>query len=130
MRFDRRSIAIDNHTLFTEPSKLQYAIPKENLENDKLRVLAQRSGTVNNREDAAWRLQKETPIIEILDRPEPPFLVEKPSKMLYGFIGFMLGLFLFAFAVIAGLLYQYVNQQIKDFIGDKYPAVNTTTTAS
>lgn len=128
-RFDRRRIAIDNHTLFTPPGKKEYNIPKENLENDKLRVLAQRSGTANNREDAAWRLQKETPIIEILDKPEPPYGVTQTSKLLYGLVGFLLGLFLFAFATIAGLLYQYGNQKMKEFIGDKYPDVNTTTTA-
>ncbi len=128
-RFDRRRIAIDNHTLFTPPGKLEYNIPKENLENDKLRVLAQKAGTANNREDAAWRLQKETPIIEILDNPEPPYIITKTSKMLYGFVGFMFGLFLFAFASVAGLLYQFMNAQMKEFIGAKYPDVNTTTTA-
>ena len=128
-RFDRRRIAIDNHTLFTPPGKLQYNIPVENLENDKLRVLAQKAGTANNREDAAWRLQKETPIIEILDKPEPPYSVTETSKMIYGLAGFFLGLFLFAFATIAGLLYQYVNQKMKEFVGAKYPDVNTTTTA-
>ena len=127
-RFDRRRIAIDNRTLFVPKGKLQYVIPKENLENDKLRVLSQKAGTANNREDAAWRLQKVTPIIEILDKPEPPYLETKPSKITYGVVGFLLGLFLFAFATIAGLLYQYLNQQMKELIGDKYPDVNTTTT--
>ena len=128
-RFDRRRVAIDNHTLFVTPGKLQYTIPKENLENDKVRVLSQKAGTAINREDAAWRLQKVTPIIEILDKPEPPYLKTKPYKMIYGLGGFLLGIFLFAFAAIAGLLYQYLNQQMKELIGDKYPDVNTTTTA-
>lgn len=128
-RFDRRRVAIDNHTLFVTPGKLQYMIPKENLENDKLRVLSQKAGTANNREDAAWRLQKVTPIIEILDKPEPPYKVTRSSKMIYGLVGFILGLFLFTFAAIAGLLYQYANQHMKELIGDKYPDVNTTTTA-
>ena len=128
-RFDRRRVTIDNHTLFVPKGKLQYMIPKENLENDKLRVLSQKASTANNREDAAWRLQKVTPIIEILDKPEPPYLKTKPSKILYGLGGFFLGIFLFTFGTIAGLLYQYLNQQMKELIGDKYPDVNTTTTA-
>lgn len=127
--YDRRRIIQSNTTLFVQPGKLQYTIPKENLENDKLRVLAQRDGAAGNREDALWRLQKVTPIIEILDKPQPPYTVTKPSKMTYGLAGFLLGIFLFAFASIAGLLYQYLNQHMKELIGDKYPEVNTTTTA-
>ena len=127
-RYDRRRITQSNTTLFVPPGKLQYSIPRENLENDKLRVMAQRNGAAGNREEALWRLQKVTPIIEILDKPEPPYLETKPSKITYGVVGFLLGLFLFAFATIAGLLYQYLNQQMKELIGDKYPDVNTTTT--
>ena len=128
-RFDRRRISIDNHTLFVPKGKLQYVIPQENLENDRAGVLSQKAGTSNNREDAAWRLQKVTPIIETLDKPEPPYIQTKTSAITYGMAGFLLGLFLFAFASIAGLLYQYLNQQMKELIGDKYPDINTTTTA-
>ena len=127
--YDRRRITQSNTTLFVPQGKLKYSIPQENLENNKQRVLAQRNGAAANREDALWRLQRVTPTIKILDKPEPPYMTTKSSKILYGAGGFFLGIFLFAFASIAGLLYQYLNQQMKELIGDKYPDVNTTATA-
>ncbi|MFC4263468.1 hypothetical protein ACFOWM_11290 [Ferruginibacter yonginensis] len=125
-QYDKERIDINNKSIFVPPSKLQYTVPVENLENKKLLVLAQYNNAVSNREEALWRLQKVTPIIEILDRPEPPFIPVKPSKMVYAFGGFILGLILFSLIFIADILYKYANKQIKSSIDSK---LNNQTTA-
>ncbi len=117
--FDKKTIATSNKTLFVRPNKLQYTIPQENLENSKLQVLAQRNGAASNREEALWRMQKATPIISIMDTPEPPFDVVKPSKMLYGLVGFIIGCLLFSLLFIVGLLFKFTNHQVKQTIAEK-----------
>ncbi len=125
--FDNRRVVLNNTTLFVNPNKLQYNIPQENLENDKLQVLAQRNGAASNREEALWRKQKVTPIIEILDKPEPPFDKVKPSKILYALVGFVVGCILFSFLFIVGLLYKFTNHQVQQTIAEKLaePELNT-----
>ena len=113
-KYDNQRINLNNTTLFVQPGKLQYTVPKENLENNKLLVLAQRNGAASNREEALWRKQKVTPIIEILDRPEPPFDVIKPSKILYAGGGFILGCIFFSLLLISGILYRYLNKTVQN----------------
>jgi hypothetical protein len=125
--FDKRRIQFNNTTLFVNPNKLQYNIPQENLENDKLQVLAQRNGAASNREEALWRKQKVTPIIEILDKPEPPFDVSKPSKMIYALVGFILGCILFSFLFIIGILYKFASHQVNQTIAEKLSEPSTQT---
>lgn len=72
-QLDKRAIALDESTFFTNEGLKRYSLPKVNLAQDKATVQSQYYYAVNNRESAAYRLQKETPIIEPLDRPEPPF---------------------------------------------------------
>jgi hypothetical protein len=124
--YDKRRVVINNTTLFINPNKLQYNIPQENLENDKIQVLAQRNGAASNREEALWRKQKVTPIIEILDKPEPPFDVVQPSKILYGLVGFIIGCIFFVLLFIVGLLFKFTNHQVKQTIAEKLtePASN------
>jgi hypothetical protein len=90
-RLDRRAIALDESTFFTNEGLKRYNLPKLNLAQDKATVQSQYYYAVNNRESAAYRLQKETPIIEILDKPEPPFDEVQKSKMIYVLIGLFLG---------------------------------------
>ncbi|MEO6670960.1 MAG: hypothetical protein ABIN36_15880 [Ferruginibacter sp.] len=111
--FDRKAIHMANTTLFVAPDKVQYQIPKENLVNEKDRVSRQRDASTNNREEALWRLQKQTPIIAMLDRPDPPFDVKKTSSMLFAFIGFILGLILMTGLCISGILYGYAKEEAK-----------------
>jgi hypothetical protein len=73
--------------------------------------MRQRDGSANNKEEALWRLQKATPIIDILDRPEPPYTTRRPSSMIYGFLGFMFGAFLSIAFLIAPLLSKYVEAE-------------------
>jgi uncharacterized protein involved in exopolysaccharide biosynthesis len=109
--YDRRAVVLANTTLFVPKGKIEYSIPKENLINSKERGMRQRDGYANNREEALWRLQKATPIIDILDKPLPPYAVQKPSSMLYGFLGFMLGCFLAIAFLVAPILSKYVETE-------------------
>lgn len=105
--FDRKAIALSNTTLFVPSERIEYSIPKENLSNQKEWVTRQRDASANNREEALWRLQKITPIIATLDRPDPPYEMKKPSSILYGGIGFFLGCILMTLLLISGLLYKF-----------------------
>lgn len=126
--YDRRAIHMNNTTLFTPPDKIQYIIPKENLASDKERVMRQRDASANNREEALWRLQKVTPIIATLDKPDPPFAVKRPGTMLYTFIGFMIGCVLATLLVISGILYKYGKLQADNAIFGSPALDNTTST--
>lgn len=126
--YDRRAVRMNNTTLFTPPDKIQYIIPKENLSSDKERVMAQRDASANNREEALWRLQKVTPIIAILDKPDPPFEVERASTLTYSFLGFLLGCLLSILLVISGLLYKYTKHQADNAIFGQPVLDNTIST--
>ena len=112
-KYNNQRILLSNTTLFVEPGKVQYSIPKENLDNNKLLVLSQRNGAASNREEALWRKQKVTPIIEILDAPEPPFNISSPSKPLYAFVGFLLGCLLITIVCITSLFYRYMHYEFQ-----------------
>jgi hypothetical protein len=91
--------------------------------------MRQRDASANNREEALWRLQKVTPIIDILDKPDPPFTAKQPSSILYGFLGFILGSFLAIMMVISGILYNYFKLQADNAIfGGPAPEETSTST--
>ncbi len=114
--FDAKVVGISNRSLFVAPEKLQYQLPKENVSNEKARVMQQRAASVTNREDALWRLQKATPIIEILDKPTPPFDFNKPSAILFGMIGFLTGMLLAAGFAISGLVFGSIRSEVKTYL--------------
>jgi hypothetical protein len=129
--FDRRAIRMANTTLFVASDKVEYQIPKENLASEKERVSRQRDASTNNREEALWRLQKQTPIISILDRPDPPFEVKKPSAILYGFIGLIIGMILTIGLCISGIIYAYAKEEAKKAIfGDEETEQQNTTSTT
>lgn len=116
---DSKAIQMQGSTLFTPADKLVYSIPKENLGDEKLRVSHERDISINNREEALWRLQKITPIVATLDKPTPPFDVTKPSGVIYAIVGFILGTILAMLVLISGLIYRYVKGEIyKSIFGD------------
>ena len=108
---DKRAIHIQNTTLFA-PEKLEYEIPKERVNAEKQRFIRQRDISLNNQEEAMWRLQKQTPIISVLDKPTEPFSVDKPSALVFAFAGFIAGCLLMALLTVTGLLYHYVKNEI------------------
>lgn len=109
--YDKRAIGMQNTTFFT-PDKLEYTLPKENLSEDRDRIKAQRNAAINNRDEALWRLQKVTPIIATLDKPDPPFAVEKKSPVIWAVLGFLLGAIIAAVISVTGLLYSYIKAEI------------------
>lgn len=110
---DKKALGLQNSTFFTPLNKLEYEIPKENISMERNRVLKQRDMSINNREEATWRLQKATPIISVLDAPKEPFLVESSSSVLLAILGFIIGSFVSFLLVISGVIFKYFKLEIK-----------------
>ena len=109
---DKRAISLDESTFFTNEGLQRYSLPKVNLAQDKATVQSQYYYAVNNRESAAYRLQKETPIIEPLDRPEPPYDPVQKSKIVYTLIGLILGTFIGVLAVSWKIMNRYLGDEL------------------
>jgi hypothetical protein len=113
---DRKSIELDESSFFTNEQLKRYRLPKVNLENDKQTVQSQYYYAVNNREAAAYKLQKETPIIEMLDKPEGPFKGASKNPKIYAIAGFVLGLILGAILISWKVISQYVGAELNKAI--------------
>lgn len=109
---DKQAVALDESTFFTNEELKRYSLPKVNLAQDKATVQSQYYYAVNNRESAAYRLQKETPIIEPLDRPEPPYDPVQKSKVIYTLIGLILGSIIGLLAVSWKIINQYLGEEL------------------
>jgi hypothetical protein len=134
--YDKQAIRMNKTTLFVPISRMEYSIPKENLINAKERIMRLRDASANNREEALWRLQKATPIIATLDKPEPPFDVKRTSSVTYGSIGLGLGFIIAILFIIAPLVARYVKAEAnKAIFGDEdaeqnNPGESTVTTTA
>lgn len=118
--YDQRAVHMANTTRFVPSSKIEFSIPKENLITQKENTLGQWQAVSSNREQALWRLQKAMPIISILDKPERPFKFTKPSGMLYGIGGFVLGCLLISFLLLIPVFYKYAEMETtKAIFGDE-----------
>jgi uncharacterized protein involved in exopolysaccharide biosynthesis len=113
---DAKAIAEDEKTFFTDVGLQRYSIPKINLAQEKQTVQSQYYYAINNRESAAYRLQKETPIIEPLDKPEPPFDVVKKSKVIYSIIGMVVGIFIGLILVSWKVISNYLSSELNKAI--------------
>ncbi len=124
-QLDKRAIALDESTFFTNEGLKRYNLPKINLAQDKATVQSQYYYAVNNRESAAYRLQKETPIIEILDKPEWPFDSVQKSTFTYiimgVFLGLVIGIFLVSWKVINKYMADELNKAIEKASKPKEP---------
>lgn len=127
---DYQLISIDKRTLFTNTNKLEFRVPTENLLADKQMIRSQYAQAVANRENAAYKLQKATPLIKILDYPEPPYEVQHKSAMMYGIFGFFVGVIIIAGLSITGILLQFAQQEINKAIFGGGSSKTTSTTAS
>lgn len=128
---DNQLIAIDKRTLFTNTAKLEYRVPTENLLADKQMIRQQYAQAVANQQNAAYKLQKATPLIKVLDRPEPPYDVENKSAVLYGLIGFFAGLILTSLFFVSGLILKFMREEInKALFGSGASKKTTGTTVS
>ncbi len=113
---DKEAIKMFNTTYFTPTDRLEYNIPKENLSALKERTMRQRDVAANNREEAMWRLQKQTPIIQILDRPDPPYDKKESSPILFAIIGFIGGCLLGCVLFVGGLVVKYAENELQKAI--------------
>lgn len=111
-KIDNRAIRMQNTTLFA-PDRLEFEIPKEKVNVDKQRYTRQRDISLNNQEEALWRLQKLTPIISVLDKPTEPFTEKKSSALTAGVIGFLVGALSSALLSVLGLLYKYAKYELE-----------------
>jgi hypothetical protein len=109
---DEGLVKLDETTFFTNDELKRFSIPKTNLLQDKNTVQSQYYYAVNNRESAAYKLQKETPIIEALDKPEGPYEASEKSTKLYVLIGLFLGAFLGALIVSWKLISNYLGDEL------------------
>lgn len=127
---DYMLITIDKRTLFTNTDKLEYRVPTENLLADKQMIRNQYSSAVTNQQSAAYKLQKATPLIRVLDRPDPPYDKQSRSAILYGIIGFLGGAVLIGAFVTSGLLFRYMRQEVSNAIFGNSSSKTTSTTAT
>lgn len=127
---DYQLIAIDKRTLFTNTTKLEYRVPTENLLADKQMIRSQYAQAVGNQQNAAYKLQKATPLIKVLDKPEPPYDSQMKSPKLYGIIGFIAGLLLTMGLLLSGLLFRFVKLEANKAIFGSGSSKTTTTTAT
>ncbi len=128
---DYTLIAMDKRSLFTNTDRLQYRVPSENLIEDKQLIRNQYSQAVINQQTAAYKLQKETPLIRVLDKPDPPYEKQSKSAILYGVIGFLAGCMFFGCIIISRLFLRFTRQEIsKALLGGISSQTSTTTTAS
>jgi uncharacterized protein involved in exopolysaccharide biosynthesis len=83
---------------------------------------------VSTQQSAAYKLQKDTPIIKVLDKPEPPFDRKSRSPVLYGLIGFITGSLIVGSVLISSLIFLYVRQEASiAMFGTSYQTTTTTT---
>jgi hypothetical protein len=113
---DKRAVSLDESTFFTNEELKRYNLPKINLAQDKSAIQSQYYYAVNNRESAAYRLQKETPIIEPLDKPEPPYDAVQKSKLLYVVIGLFFGFFIGVLFVSWKIINKYMADELNKAI--------------
>jgi hypothetical protein len=128
---DNQLIAIDKRTLFTNTSKMEFRVPTENLITDKQMLRQLYAVAVANQQNAAYKLQKATPVIKVLDYPEPPYDVQNKSPLIYGIIGLFIGLILSIGYSSIRLLVRYVKEETsKAIYGEKKESASGTVAAS
>ena len=131
---DNQLIRIDKHLLFTNTNKLQFRVPTDNLLAEKQMIRNQYYQAITNQQNAAYKLQKATPLIEVLDKPEPPYDEQRKSTKIFAVIGLILGMLLMIIVLIINILARFVRQEtlklLSGLSGGKQTAVNTTTTSS
>jgi len=108
---DNQLIEIDKRTLFTNTDKLEFRVPAENLLADKQMIRQQYATAVANQQNAAYKLQKATPVIKVLDKPEPPYDVENKSAIIYGLIGLIGGFILVSLFFVSGIILRFFKEE-------------------
>lgn len=113
---DRKLIEMDERTLFTNTNKLQYRVPTENMLAEKEMIRAQYANAIANQQNAAYKLQKATPVIKVLDSPDPPYDKQGSSPLIFGIIGFILGFLITAGIFLSPILWKYTRHEVNKSI--------------
>ncbi len=113
---DQKLIEMDQRTLFTNTTKLEYRVPTENVVADKQMIRAQYANAVANQQNAAYKLQKATPVIKVLDKPEPPYSKSGKSALIYGVGGFGAGAIISILCIIFPLLIGYGRHEYEKIL--------------
>jgi len=128
---DNQLIALDKRTLFTNTAKMEFRVPTENLITDKQMLRQQYAVAVANQQNAAYTLQKATPVMKVLDYPEPPYSVQNKSPLFYGIVGFFIGLIITILLSSLRLLIKYAKEEAtKAIYGEETPENNEVGTAA
>ena len=128
---DKELIAIDKRTLFTNTGKMEFKVPTENLITDKQMLRQQYAVAVANQQNAAYKLQKATPVMKVLDEPEPPYDVQNKSPFIYGIIGFIMGLIITIFYFTISPLIRFAKEEAtKAIYGEENPDVTDVESVS
>ncbi|MFS8083917.1 MAG: Wzz/FepE/Etk N-terminal domain-containing protein [Ginsengibacter sp.] len=126
---DNQLIALDKRTLFTNTAKMEFRVPTENLITDKQMLRQQYAVAVANQQNAAYTLQKATPVIKVLDRPDPPYATQNKSPLIYGIIGFFIGLIITIGYSSIRLLLRYAKEEATKAIYGETDSNTDTATA-
>lgn len=119
---DKQLISIDKRTLFTNTNKMEFKVPTENLITEKQMLRQQYAIAVANQQNAAYKLQKATPVMKVLDYPEPPYDMQERSPVLYGIIGFLIGLLVTSGYFTFRLFIRYAREEVnKAIYGQETP---------
>jgi hypothetical protein len=124
---DDQLIEIDKRTLFTNTGKLQFRVPTENLIADKQMIRQQYATAVANQQNAAYKLQKATPVIKVLDKPEPPYDIENKSAILYGLIGLFAGFMVVSLFFVSGIILKFLKEEFNKAVFGTGASKNITT---
>lgn len=128
---DKELIAIDKKTLFTNTAKMEFRVPTENLITDKQMLRQQYAVAVANQQNAAYKLQKVTPVMKVLDQPEPPYNVQNKSPLMYGTFGFIIGLAISILFFTITLLLRYAKEEAtKAIYGEENPKTSSAESVS
>ena len=111
-KLDRKAITMQQTTMFTPTDLLEYNLPKDDITNEKTRILRQRNMYINNRDEAVWRLQKVTPILAVLDKPTSPFDRVRPARLLFISLGLIAGCLMAILVLIGKPVYRYAKSEL------------------
>jgi uncharacterized protein involved in exopolysaccharide biosynthesis len=89
-------------------------------------IRQQYATAVANQQNAAYKLQKATPLIKVLDRPEPPYDIENKSAVLYGLIGLFAGFICISLFFVSGIILRFARGEINKAIFGTSTSKNAT----
>lgn len=123
---DSRIVELNRRMLFVPKERMEFTIPMARLETDKMRLMTMRTMAYNNIEEALWRKQKATPIMKILDPPDPPYFTNIPGKKIFILLGFIAGIILGLLFLSIDLIYKLVIDSINKEKEAEAELANTT----